>query len=404
MKFACLIAAFCIPAALAQAPAADTAPAADIQMKSVAIRSNPVGLLIRGPVAFVYVSSNPNNSSTNEINAYAASTDGRLTPVTGSPFANDVTSMAVNAKYLFGSTRNGIYVSTIRIEPDGSLEWRGRTDIVQFNPDDCGASGPLFLDRTSSSLYDTEFRSDCSNNSYQSFGIDQTGALHNLGATSGDAWLSLPATFIGNNVYAYSAVCLSNTYWEINGYKRSSSNGALSSINISAPTPTAKAGDFWCPSLTAADPTNHVAITLQAVDQNFNPDGPARLATYTADNSGNLSTTSTLQNMPQSAVGAVNDIRMAPRGTLLAVAGTSGLQVFHFNGSNPLTPDTGLLTKDPIDHTFWDNDHHLYAISQNAGRLYVFTVTSSSAAQAPGSPYTISHPQNIAVQPKTPAL
>jgi hypothetical protein len=108
--------------------------------------------------------------------------------------------------------------------------------------------------------------------------------------------------------------------------------------------------------------------------------------------------------MPQTAVGTVNDIRMAPHGTLLAVAGTSGLQVFHFNGSNPITPDTGLLTQDPIDHAFWDNDHHLYAISQNAGKLYVFTVTLLGATQAPGSPYTVGHPQNLVVQPKTPAL
>jgi hypothetical protein len=391
MQFACLIVALCASAALAQ-------------MKSVAIRPRLVNLIPGAPVAYVYVSSNPNNSSTNEINAYTASADGALTPVTGSPFADDITSMAVNGKYLFGSTRNGIYVSTIRIEPGGSLQWRGWTDIVQFNPDDCGASGPLFLDRTSSSLYDTEFRSDCSNNSYQSFGIDQTGALHNLGATSGDAWLSLPATFIGNNVYAYSAVCLSNTFWEINGYKRSSSNGALSSINISAPTPTAKAGDFWCPSQTAADPTNHVAITLQAVNQDFNPDGPPRLATYTADGSGNLGTASTLQNMPQTSVGTVTDLKMAPLGTLLAVAGTSGLQVFHFNGASPITAGTGLLTTDEIDQMFWDNAQHLYAISQSAGKLYVFTVTTLGASQAAGSPYTIAHPQNIAVQPKTPAL
>ena len=373
-------------------------------MTSVAIRPKLVNLLPSAPVAFVYVSSNPNNSSTNEISAYAASADGRLTPVIGSPFADDVTSMAVNGNYLFGSNRNGIYVSTFRIEPNGSLQWHGWTDIVQFNANDCGNSGPLFLDRTRSSLYDMEFRSDCANNSYQSFGIDQTGALHNRGATAGDTWLSLPATFIGNNVYAYSAVCLSNTYWEINGYKRSSSTGALNSINISTPTPTAKAGDFWCPSLTAADPTNHVAITLQAVDQNFNPDGPARLATYTADNSGNLTTASTLQNMPQTAVGSVTDIQMAPLGTLLAVAGSSGLQVFHFNGSKPITPGTGLLTRASIDHAFWDNDHHLYAISQNAGKLYVFTVTTAGAAQAAGSPYTISHPQNLAVQPRTPVL
>jgi hypothetical protein len=49
---------------------------------------------------------------------------------------------------------------------------------------------------------------------------------------------------------------------------------------------------------------------------------------------------------------------------------------------------------------FWDNANHLYAISSTAGKLYVFTITPTSATQAAGSPYTISHPQNIIVQPK----
>jgi hypothetical protein len=106
--------------------------------------------------------------------------------------------------------------------------------------------------------------------------------------------------------------------------------------------------------------------------------------------------------MPQASVGTVTDLKMAPSGRLLAVGGTAGLQVFHFNGASPITHDTGLLTKSPVDQFFWDNANHLYAISRAAGKLYVFTVTPTSATQAPGSPYTISGPQNIAVQPKTP--
>jgi hypothetical protein len=77
-----------------------------------------------------------------------------------------------------------------------------------------------------------------------------------------------------------------------------------------------------------------------------------------------------------------------------------GLQVFHFNGSNPITHYTGLLTKDEIDQFFWDNDNHLYAISNASGKLFVFTVTPTSVSQAPGSPYTISQPLNIIVLPK----
>jgi hypothetical protein len=352
------------------------------------------------PVAYVYVSSNPNNSSTNEIHAYDAAPNGKLTPVSGSPFRDDVTSMATNGSYLFASTRNGIYIAQFLIEPDGALHWKKSTDIVKFNQGDCGNSGPLFTDRTGATVYDMEFRSDCSNNSYHSLAVGKSsGNLENRGGSVGDAWLYLPASFIGNNVYAYTAVCLDNLYWEIGGFKRSS-NGALKQINIAAPLPAPKEGDFWCPSQTAADPANHVAITMQAVDQNFSPDGPPQLATYTADGAGNLRTTSTVHNMPQTSVGSVTDLKMAPSGKLLAVAGTAGLQVFHFNGSSPVTHDTGLLTKIQVDQLFWDNNSHLYAISRGAGKLFVFTLTSADATQAPGSPYTISHPQDIAVQPK----
>jgi hypothetical protein len=59
-----------------------------------------------------------------------------------------------------------------------------------------------------------------------------------------------------------------------------------------------------------------------------------------------------------------------------------------------------LLTSNQIDQMFWDNANHLYAISSTAGKLYIFTITPTSATQAAGSPYTISHPKNIIVQPK----
>ena len=90
----------------------------------------------------------------------------------------------------------------------------------------------------------------------------------------------------------------------------------------------------------------------------------------------------------------------SPSGKLLAVAGTKGLQIFHFDGANPITHYTYLLTTDSIDQISWDNENHLYAISQSAGKLYVFTVTPVSFGQAPGSPYAIASPEFIAVLPK----
>jgi hypothetical protein len=378
--------------------------AAFVQLTSTPAEAQTTEAAASAPVAFVYVSNNPNGSSTNEIRGFAAAANGKLTPVSGSPFRDDVTSMATNGKYLYASTRNGIYVAAFAIEANGALRWSASTDIVKYNQGDCGSSGPLFLDHTGASLYDMEFDGDaCSNNSYQSLATNtSSGRLRNIGSGASGEWFYLPATFIGNNAYAYTAVCLYDMYWEIAGFKRSSS-GLLSQININAPTPAPKTGDFFCPSQTAADLTNHVAITVQPVNQNsFSPDGPAQLATYTAGSSGNLSTTSTVGNMPAASVGTVTGIGMAPSGKLLAVAGTAGLQVFHFNGASPITHDTGLLTKDQVDQVFWDNDNHLYAISQSAGKLFVFTVTPTSANQAVGSPYTISNPLDLAVQPRTP--
>ena len=101
--------------------------------------------------------------------------------------------------------------------------------------------------------------------------------------------------------------------------------------------------------------------------------------------------------MPKTAIPVITDIAMSPSGKLLAVSGLNGLQVFHFNGSKPITHYTALLTKDEVDQIYWDNDDHLYATSQPGGKLFVYTVTPTSVSQAPGSPHKITKPQNIVV-------
>jgi hypothetical protein len=101
---------------------------------------------------------------------------------------------------------------------------------------------------------------------------------------------------------------------------------------------------------------------------------------------------------------------MSPSGTLLAVGGIGGLQIFHFNGGSSMTSFTGLLTTNSIAQVAWDNSNHLYAItltggaygsnSVSPGKLYVFSVTDTSATEAPDSPYTIASPVDMAVQPE----
>jgi len=117
------------------------------------------------------------------------------------------------------------------------------------------------------------------------------------------------------------------------------------------------------------------------------------------EKNGNIHTNSTYKNMPSTLISNPYDLKMSPSSKLLAIAGQEGLQVFHFNGASPITHYTGLLTPDPITQVFWDNDNHLYAISQDTGKLFVFTITPTTHQQAPGSPHTVSRPQDIIVQP-----
>jgi hypothetical protein len=351
------------------------------------------------PAAYVYVSRTVAGGSVNEVRAFAAAPNGRLVSVPGSPFQENVTSMAVNGKFLFAVNRNRIDVESYRIEPDGALRYATTDDVSHST--ECNHLGPIFIDHTGVSLYDLETDAGgCANNTYESLAVEKpTGGLKEVGNSSANNWLSLPASFIGNNIYAYSASCLEDLYWGIYGFERTD-DGLLTQIPINAKPPTPPEGYFYCPSQAAADPTDHVAISMQPVNQQtFLPDKPARLAAYTADDKGNLHTSSTRGNMPETSVASVTDLKMAPLGKLLAVGGTGGLEIFHFNGSDPIQPYTGLLTKDEIDQFFWDNQHHLYAISRTANKLFVFTITPTSYSEAPGSPYTINQPQNIIVQP-----
>lgn len=156
--------------------------------------------------------------------------------------------------------------------------------------------------------------------------------------------------------------------------------------------------------MTATDTTNHVAI---AEFPDFTMAGstatpPVQLAVFTADSNGDLTTSDTYATMPSTPINPL-DLEASPSGTLLAVAGTGGLEIFHFNGANSITTFTNVLTTDSIVRAVWDNSDHLYAItwpasgSATPGKLHVFTVTGSAATEAPGSPYTVTTPVDLAV-------
>ncbi|HWZ78952.1 MAG TPA: hypothetical protein VNX87_20580 [Candidatus Sulfotelmatobacter sp.] len=343
------------------------------------------------PVAYVYVSSAP-TSSTGQINAYSAASNGALTAIAGSPFPYDVNYMAVNGAWLFGVANVDTDINSFSIASNGALTFKDTYKVT--NPGAAVIS--VYLDHTGSTLYADYYTT---NNDYLSFSINQSsGRLTKIGDLAGGPPNNTPVSFIGNNVYAYSSSCY-HFDQEIIGVKRNT-DGTLSYLNSTFPFPAEKSGGFYCPWKAAADPTNHLAIAIEPLNSNWGQDGLWQLASYTAGATGNLTTKSTFSNMPTVLVGAVNDYSMSPSGKYLAVGGTAGFQIFHFNGANPITKFTGLLTGNTIDQVFWDNANHVYAISLKAGKLFVWTVTSTGATRAPASPHSIPNVQNLIVLPK----
>lgn len=352
-----------------------------------------------GPSAWVYVSNQIDTTSTSEVHAWTAGPDGKLTPIAGSPFSDDVGSIAENGKYLFGSTPAGM-IDAYRIQSNGSITYAASSN-ASTPAGGCNSSPAyVFLDHTGASLYDMYPYGNpyCSNNQYQAWNVvKSSGALTYLDEVGNGTFPWRNFTLIGNNAYGYTASCYQLTYLDIYRFKRNS-DGSLTQLSTSHLLPKAPSGDTYCPYLAAADPTNHLVIPVELIDQNGNQAPPWKLATYTVNTStGALSTSSTYANMPKVSVGDITAISVSPSGKLVAVGGRSGLQVFHFNGANPITSYTGLISKAWITDIRWDKNNHLYAISNTGSRLAVFTVTPTNWKWV--ATYSIHHPSSIAVQP-----
>ena len=252
------------------------------------------------PVAYVYVSSYVSSTGNNQVNAYAAGANGALTPVSGSPFPDNVGELALNGAWLFGveatGSSAGQTINSYSIASNGTLALKNQTVVN----DSGGGVTSLLLDHTASSLYANYYTT---NNDCLSYSIDQSnGALTYLSIYYQGPGHGCPMSFIANNKFAYSSSCYHFTP-SIFGATRNS-NGTLSPLSINPPLPTPPPGTGFCPYVgAAADPFNHVAIAMTPAQGGFgNNDGATQLAVYTADSSGNLTTKSTYQNMPKTAV------------------------------------------------------------------------------------------------------
>jgi hypothetical protein len=362
-------------------------------------------------------------TTANGINLYKVSSTGALTLVSGSPFKNTSGLMIGTAGNHF-ITIGTTYIHSYSLTSSGGIGGQvSQINSALYTGAECGTTAGGIIDHTGQEVYVQTAGSSLWCNALQTYKADSTTAVLTFnGATEFSLddrgqparWLTLAP----NNGHAYyTAGEYMSCGGTISGFYRDRYGSLYSApFNLTGPLfpgPESGGGVFY-PSASAniaADGTSHLAMV---VFQDVQPPcgaavGPFQLASYSVDYYGNLTSTNKGTTMPTVNVYPTS-LSTSPAGNLLAVGSnqagqwfssqtTTGLQVFHFNGANPITRYSSVLTSAPVDGVRWDKSNHLFAISKAKGKLYVYTITPTSITPAPGSPYTISSPSNLFVHP-----
>jgi hypothetical protein len=351
-----------------------------------------------------------------QLRAFTAYSNGTLKSVSGSPYSSTIcssfnTSMAVTGTTLFISAGTQIYSYAITAST-GALKQTAVIDTAGNNPDpsDNQFQG-MVLDHTGSNLHVLYTDTGNEGPDYLLNYKVSSGKLSFVAATAAAGSQDYEAsnefhapTVSSNNEYLY------NTYQDgIDGaghgfavWQRAS-NGTLSIPQNF----TVKGGPVgWLPTVeyypspygAKADPSGHLAVLSNyEAGPPFGILGNPQIGSYTITSTGSLTTTGTATNMPFVDVGEFSDMNMSPSGKVLAIAGNSGLEVFHFNGASPVAT-FGWVSRHPQFLLHWDDANHLYALGFDG--LTMFTVTTTSGVQN-GAPSPIVNGFALAVLPKT---
>ena len=385
---------------------------ASLAMPALAQSEESIANSTPAPVAYVYVQTTPG------VMVYGVGASGTLTPVKGSPFKVTGQMEDIGGKFLIsvGDTILHVY----QIASNGGVGKQiFQINTASYGGSECGTTSGQgsVLDHTGKYLYvHLHTKGEC--DAWQTYTVGSSGTLKFLGDTALDSYDSLANTISGANVTIssndkffegvipenpFSSDCetLEENCPVLAGMTTSawcwcSPAGVLGPSyagDVMAKAPTAPTGWRYLVNLHSsvqADPFGNFAVLMNQYDGHGHASAVPQLASFSMDPStGLVSSSNTYTNMPKVAVGQNGNITpsMSPSGKLLAVVGYAGLQIFHFNAHAPATTFSSVLLPGiDLDQAKWDSKNHLFVLSYNGAKLYVYTVTPTSIKEVAGSP------------------
>ena len=354
---------------------------------------------IHAQAAYVYVQSTASNGP---VYGYSASSSGQLTAISGSPFKPGTAIVGSTKTEFF--TIGKTLLHSWSVGSNGAIgAQKSQIPFLSYSGSVCGNAtygrSDAVLDHSGQYIYvllQGGTSGSCS--AYQTFKANSDGSFTFDGDsqvnTDPGGGTGLPSV-LGSETYAYADEYSGHNN-QIIGFQRQN----IGTLQFFGGTnPSFSGSESYTPYHPDASPTGSYVV----IQELLNDSGYPQLGSFTVGSNGALTSTNTSSTMPTSGLQAI-DSAFSPNGAMFALAGyglssDSGLEIYKFNGANPLTLYKKLLAGTPINQIAWDSSNHLYAISGPTNKLYVFTVTPTSVVQS--ASYSITSPDRLVVVSRT---
>jgi 6-phosphogluconolactonase (cycloisomerase 2 family) len=283
------------------------------------------------------------------------------------------TVLATSSNFIFASDLEN--VATFRRSSTGALTFASVTVAI---PGGTG-NGSLTLDRTASHLYvgggvfpDASYVVlDKASNGSLTF-ASESSTVQSVGELR----------FVHNNEFAYTTYLPPVNLPEL-GQRctfeafRRAADGTLTKFDPGLSRPPGVAASDFCPASVASSALGYLALAYRTVQANKGS-GVHKIAVYRVLTSGKLQFVSNFVTTLDAVLPIT--VQFDPSGSLLAAAGTQGIQLYKLSSTGKLTKSgSALYTHTHFRDVRWDRFKHAITISFD--KVYFFGVTDGQLVQ-----------------------